>query len=84
MNIRNHKNRRLNMSGKGWWNNAISGLESRLDTILAEDEQAAKAKATEGAAKAADTEKAPVDKKLAVEPGRYHWNVNMLSVALKH
>jgi hypothetical protein len=25
------------MSGKGWWNNALSGLESRLDTILAED-----------------------------------------------
>ncbi|KAH8731252.1 TATA element modulatory factor 1 DNA binding-domain-containing protein [Phaeosphaeriaceae sp. PMI808] len=27
------------MSGKGWWNNAISGLESRLDTILTEDGQ---------------------------------------------
>lgn len=38
------------MSGKGWWNSAISGLESRLDTILAEDDQAsAKARAAETA-----------------------------------
>ncbi|KAL5115236.1 hypothetical protein ACEQ8H_006910 [Pleosporales sp. CAS-2024a] len=29
------------MSGKGWWNSAISGLESRLDGILAEDAHAA-------------------------------------------
>ncbi|RAQ99716.1 M protein repeat protein [Stemphylium lycopersici] len=58
------------MSGKGWWNSAISGLESRLDTILAEDgstgpKPAAAAEATE---KAESADKAAVDKKLAVEP----------------
>jgi hypothetical protein len=58
------------MSGKGWWNSAISGLESKLDTILAEDAQAsAKAKAADGAAKQESPEKAVVDKKLVVEPG---------------
>ncbi|KAG9187000.1 hypothetical protein G6011_10108 [Alternaria panax] len=56
------------MSGKKWWNSAISGLESRLDTILAEDgtPKVAGADATarpEGAEKAA-----AADKKLAVEP----------------
>ncbi|KAJ5027519.1 TATA element modulatory factor 1 TATA binding-domain-containing protein [Bipolaris maydis] len=49
------------MSGKGWWNNALSGLESRLDTILAEDGSTGpKPAATDKAA-------AAVDKKLAVE-----------------
>jgi hypothetical protein len=59
------------MSGKNWWNSAISGLESRLDTILAEDGQAsAKPTTTTDAAAKPDTaEKAPVDKKLVVEPG---------------
>jgi hypothetical protein len=62
------------MSGKGWWNSAISGLESRLDTILAEDAQgnprpraadaAGKHDASEQAAAAAAAEK-----KLTVEPG---------------
>ncbi|KAF2855949.1 hypothetical protein T440DRAFT_474384 [Plenodomus tracheiphilus IPT5] len=57
------------MSGKGWWNNAISGLESRLDTILAEDDQAsAKLRAAEAAAKQAAGESAPTDAKLAAEP----------------
>ena len=59
------------MSGKNWWNNAISGLESRLDTILAEDDQAnAKAKATAAAAAPASPvtgDKVPLDKKLGVE-----------------
>lgn len=54
------------MSGKGWWNNAISGLESRLDTILAED---GTPKPADAAAKQDGGEKAPVDKKLAVEQG---------------
>lgn len=46
------------MSGKGWWNSAISGLESRLDTILAEDDQAsAKARAAEAAAKDTATDR---------------------------
>lgn len=58
------------MSGKGWWNSAISGLESRLDTILAEDDQA-KARAAAAAGKQDDAEQAPVDKKLAIEPGVY-------------
>ncbi len=49
------------MSSKGWWNSALSGLESRLDTILADDDQAG------GKARAADADKAPVDKKLVVE-----------------
>ena len=59
------------MSGKGWWNNAISGLESRLDTILAEDGStgAKPAAATDATEKAESTDKASVDKKLAVEPG---------------
>ena len=58
------------MSGKGWWNSAISGLESRLDTILAEDDQAAaKARASDATAKQDSSEKAAVDKKLAAEPG---------------
>ena len=59
------------MSGKGWWNSAISGLESKLDTILAEDAQGgAKAKPGEAAAKQDAPEKAASEKKLAVEPGR--------------
>lgn len=61
------------MSGKGWWNSAISGLESRLDTILAEDGQpGAKPKAADASAKPAETstDKTAVDKKLAVEQGR--------------
>jgi hypothetical protein len=58
------------MSGKGWWNSAISGLESRLDTILAEDAQGnAKTKPGEPAAKQDVPEKAAPDKMLAVEPG---------------
>ncbi|KAH7095450.1 TATA element modulatory factor 1 TATA binding-domain-containing protein [Paraphoma chrysanthemicola] len=57
------------MSGKGWWNSAISGLESRLDTILAEESQGgAKAKSADGAAKDDAAEKTATDKKLAVEP----------------
>ena len=54
------------MSNKNWWNSAISGLESRLDTILAED---GTPKPTDAAAKQDGSEKAPVDKKLAVEQG---------------
>lgn len=54
-----------NMS-KGWWNNALSGLESRLDTILAED---GTVKPADGAAKPDGSDKTPVDKKLAVEQG---------------
>jgi hypothetical protein len=58
------------MSGKGWWNSAISGLESRLDTILAEESQGgAKAKSTDAAAKDDVPEQAAADRKLAVEPG---------------
>jgi hypothetical protein len=58
------------MSGKGWWNSAISGLESRLDTILAEDAQGnAKPKGAEATAKQDVSEKTAADKKLAVEPG---------------
>ncbi len=49
-----------------WWNNAISGLESRLDTILAED---GTPKLADAAVKQDGSEKAPVDKKLAVEQG---------------
>ena len=49
------------MSGKGWWNSALSGLESRLDTILADDDPAS------AKLRAADADKPPVDKKLAVE-----------------
>jgi hypothetical protein len=61
------------MSGKGWWNSAISGLESRLDTILAEEQSnAAKAKVAESASKQDVPEKAAADKKLAVEPGGLH------------
>lgn len=54
------------MSNKNWWNSAISGLESRLDTILAED---GTPKPTDAAAKQDGSEKAAVDKKLAVEQG---------------
>lgn len=50
------------MSGKGWWNSALSGLESRLDAVLAEDDQAS------AKSRAADAEKAATDKKLAIEP----------------
>lgn len=59
------------MSGKGrWWNSALSGLESRLDTILADDDQAsAKSRAAEAAAKQEAAEQPPADKKLAVEAG---------------
>jgi hypothetical protein len=60
------------MSGKGWWNSAISGLESRLDTILAEEQgNAAKVKAAESASKQHVPEQAAADNKLAVEPGGY-------------
>jgi hypothetical protein len=60
------------MSGKGWWNSAISGLESRLDTILAEEAQAnARTKGAEASAKPDAPEKAAAEKKLAVEPGRF-------------
>lgn len=56
------------MSGKGWWNSAISGLESRLDTILAEDDQAgAKSRVADGTTKQDGSETPAVDKKLAVE-----------------
>lgn len=60
------------MSGKGWWNSAISGLESRLDTILAEDDQAsARMRAAETAARQdAGGESAPADSKLAAAPVR--------------
>ncbi|KAF3040880.1 hypothetical protein E8E12_002788 [Didymella heteroderae] len=51
---------------KGWWNNALSGLESRLDTILAED---GTVKPADGASKQDGSDKPPVDKKLAVEQG---------------
>ena len=54
------------MSGKNWWNSALSGLESRLDTILAED---GTAKPADAATKQDGSEKAAVDKKLAVEQG---------------
>jgi hypothetical protein len=58
------------MSGKNWWNSAISGLESRLDTILAEDGQTgAKPGATDTPTKQDGGDKAAVDKKLAVEQG---------------
>lgn len=59
------------MSGKGWWNNALSGLESRLDTILAEDgPTGTKPAVADTAAKPESTDKtAAADKKLAVEPG---------------
>jgi hypothetical protein len=59
------------MSGKGWWNSAISGLESRLDTILAEDAQGNKIHPGSATSSKQDApEKAASDKKLAVvEPG---------------
>jgi hypothetical protein len=65
------------MSGKGWWNSAISGLESRLDGILAEEaaQGGAKPKTADAAGKTDAPEKAAAaattaaDKKLAVEPG---------------
>lgn len=56
------------MSGKNWWNSAISGLESRLDTILAED-GSAKPVAADASSKQDGGDKAVVDKKLAVEQG---------------
>ncbi|KAF1364856.1 hypothetical protein EJ07DRAFT_161834 [Lizonia empirigonia] len=56
------------MSGKNWWNSAISGLESRLDTILAEDGQTS-AKPTDAVSKEDISEKVAVDKKLVVEQG---------------
>ena len=58
------------MSGKNWWNSAISGLESRLDTILAEDGTPKSAGAgPDAAARTEGADKAATDKKLAVEPG---------------
>jgi hypothetical protein len=57
------------MSGKGWWNSAISGLESRLDGILTEEQANAKTKAVDAAGKQDATDKAAADRKLAVEPG---------------
>jgi hypothetical protein len=58
------------MSGKNWWNSAISGLESRLDTILAEDgSTTTKPATTEGTTRTETAEKAATDKKLVVEPG---------------
>ncbi|CAN9134958.1 unnamed protein product [Alternaria alternata] len=57
------------MSGKNWWNSAISGLESRLDTILAEDGTPKPAGAgPDAAAKTEGADKAATDKKLAIEP----------------
>jgi len=56
------------MSGKNWWNSAISGLESRLDTILAED-GTPKPAGADATAKPDGAERAAADKKLAVEPG---------------
>lgn len=61
------------MSGKGWWNSAISGLESRLDTILAEDGQPGTKGKTAGAVPKpeAATEPAAADnKRLSVEAAR--------------
>jgi hypothetical protein len=58
------------MSGKGWWNSALSGLESKLDTILAEDgPNGAKPAAADATAKPDSTEKALADKTLAIETG---------------
>jgi hypothetical protein len=58
------------MSGKGWWNSALSGLESRLDTILAEEAQAtARSRAGDAAATPDARELAAAEKLLAVEPG---------------
>ncbi|KAJ4311718.1 hypothetical protein N0V94_007804 [Neodidymelliopsis sp. IMI 364377] len=58
------------MSGKNWWNSAISGLESRLDTILAEDGQpGAKPGVIDTPTKQDGGDKTAVDKKLAVEQG---------------
>lgn len=58
------------MSGKNWWNSAISGLESRLDTILAEDGQtSAKPAASDASNKQDGNDKAAADQKLAVEQG---------------
>jgi len=62
-------NSHIAMSGKGWWNSAISGLESRLDTILAEDAQGNKIQPGSASTKQDAPEKAVPDKKLAVEPG---------------
>jgi len=51
---------------------AVAGIESRLDTILAEDDQAsARSRATDEAAKQATTEKAAAEKaRLQQEQGR--------------
>jgi hypothetical protein len=57
------------MSGKGWWNSAISGLESKLDGILAEDAHAHAHAHAHAQAHGDAPEKAAADKKLAVEPG---------------
>jgi hypothetical protein len=59
------------MSGKGWWNSAISGLESRLDGMLAEEaaQGGAKPKTADAAGTADVIEKTAAEKKLAVEPG---------------
>jgi hypothetical protein len=58
------------MSGKGWWNSAISGLESRLDNILAEDAQGnPRPRPGDAAGKQDGPEQAAAEKKLAVEPG---------------
>ena len=58
------------MSGQGRWGSllsgAVAGLESRLDTILTDDNQAsAKSRAADAAAKAEAAEK----QRLQVEPG---------------
>lgn len=67
------------MSGKNWWNSAISGLESRLDGILAEDGTTpTKPAGTEAGAKSETTEKTATDKKLAVEPGGWPWRHSLL------
>jgi TATA element modulatory factor len=64
------------MSGGGRWGSllsgAVAGLESRLDTILAEDNQAsAKSRAADAAAKAEKAEKEAAEKqRLSVDQGR--------------
>lgn len=62
--------------GSRWgslFSGAVAGLESRLDTILAEDNQAsAKSRAAEAAAKKDATEKTATEKaRLQVEQGWY-------------
>lgn len=62
------------MSGqrKGGWGSllsgAVAGLESRLDTILAED-GTVKPKEPEAASKQEGADKAAAEKKLQLEPG---------------